>query len=237
MNNRLKPTILSSSAPGTDEALVSAAKSGNQRAFEVLVERHQQRMLAFARRYTRVREDAEDVVQQTFQKAFIHLDKFQGKSSFSTWLTRIAINESLMLLRHGRALREIPVEDPHVQGDAASPMEIPDASPDPETSYLRQERVQILSETLGNLRPGMRTAIELRELAELSTEETARRMGISVAAVKARLFHARKKLREKLSPLSEVQFHAYEKHYSRCHGAHFAKSPLQCVWPVRKTEC
>ncbi len=199
MNNRLKPTIFSSSAPGTDEALVSAAKNGNQRAFEVLVERHQQRMLAFARRYTRVREDAEDVVQQTFQKAFIHLDKFQGKSSFSTWLTRIAINESLMLLRHGRALREIPVEDPHVQSDAASAMEIPDASPDPETSYLRQERVQILSDTLGNLRPGMRTAIELRELAELSTEETARRMGISVAAVKARLFHARKKLQEKLS--------------------------------------
>ena len=199
MNNRSKPTILYSSDPEADEALVSAAKNGNQRAFEVLVERHQQRMLAFARRYTRVREDAEDVVQQTFQKAFIHLNKFQGKSSFSTWLTRIAINESLMLLRHGRALREIPVEDPHVQGDAASAMEIPDASPDPETSYLRQERVQILSETLGNLRPGMRTAIELRELAELSTEETARRMGISVAAVKARIFHARKKLQEKLS--------------------------------------
>jgi len=199
MNNRSKPTILYSSDPGTDEVLVSAAKNGNQRAFELLVERHQQRMLAFARRYTRVREDAEDVVQQTFQKAFIHLNKFQGKSSFSTWLTRIAINESLMLLRHGRALREIPVDDSHDQGGAASAMEIPDASPGPETSYLRRERVRILSETLGNLRPGLRLAIALRELAELSTEETARRMGISVGAVKTRLFHARRKLREKLS--------------------------------------
>ena len=199
MNNRSKETFLYSSDQGTDEALVSAAKNGNQRAFELLVKRHQQRVLAFARRYTRVREDAEDVVQQTFQKAFIHLNRFQGKSSFSTWLTRIAINESLMLLRHGRALREIPVEDPHDQGDAASAMEIPDASPDPETSYLRRERVQILSETLGNLRPGMREAIELRELAELSTAETARRMGVSVAAVKTRLFHARKKLRERLT--------------------------------------
>ena len=111
MNDRSKPTILYSSDPGTDEVLVSAAKDGNQRAFEVLVERHQQRMLAFARRYTRVREDAEDVVQQTFQKAFIHLNKFQGKSSFSTWLTRIAINEALMLMRRGRALREIPLDD------------------------------------------------------------------------------------------------------------------------------
>jgi RNA polymerase sigma-70 factor (ECF subfamily) len=199
MNNGSKPTILYSSDSGADAVLVSAAKNGNQRAFELLVERHQQRMLAFARRYTRVREDAEDIVQQTFQKAFIHLNKFQGKSSFSTWLTRIAINEALMLVRRGRALREIPVDDSRDQGGAASAMEIPDPSPDPETSYLRRERVQILSETLGNLRPGMRKAVELRELAELSTEETARRMGVSVAAVKARIFHARKKLQEKLS--------------------------------------
>jgi len=199
MNNRSKPTILYSSDPGTDEVLVSAAKNGNQRAFEVLVERHQQRMLAFARRYTRVREDAEDVVQQTFQKAFIHLNKFQGKSSFSTWLTRIAINESLMLLRRGRALREVSVDDhSEAEGNAAS-LEMPDSNPDPEASYLRRERAQILFQTLGNLRPGMRKAIELRELAELSTEETAQRMGVSVAAVKARIFHARKKLRGKLS--------------------------------------
>jgi RNA polymerase sigma-70 factor (ECF subfamily) len=156
-------------------------------------------MLAFARRYTRVREDAEDVVQQTFQKAFIHLNKFQGKSSFSTWLTRIAINEALMLMRRSHALREIPVNDSSDQGVASSAMEIPDASLDPEISYLRRERVQILSEALGDLRPGLRLAIALRELAELSTEETARRMGVSVAAVKARLFHARKKLRGKLS--------------------------------------
>ena len=199
MNNGSKPNILYSSDPGADEVLVSAAKNGNHRAFELLVERHQQRMLAFARRYTRVREDAEDVVQQTFQKAFIHLSQFQGKSSFSTWLTRIAINEALMLVRRSRALREIPVDDSNDHGVAASAMEIPDSSPDPEASYLRRERAQILSETLGNLRPGMRKAIELRELAELSTEETARRMDVSVASVKARLFHARKKLRERLS--------------------------------------
>ncbi len=199
MNNGSKPNILYSSDPGADEVLVSAAKNGNHRAFELLVERHQQRMLAFARRYTRVREDAEDVVQQTFQKAFIHLNKFQGKSSFSTWLTRIAINEALMLMRRSHALREIPADDSNAHGVAASAMEIPDASPDPETSYLRRERVQILSETLGNLRPGLRLAIALRELAELSTEETARRMGVSVGTVKARLFHARRKLRGKLS--------------------------------------
>src|SRR6266699_7235831 len=180
-------------------ALVVAAKSGDGHAFEILIERHQRRVLAVARRFTRIREDAEDIVQQSFQKAFVHLHKFQGKSSFSTWLTRIAINESLMLLRHGRALREVSVDDhSEAEGNAAS-LEMSDSSPDPETSYLRRERAQILSATIRNLRPGMRKAIELRELAELSTEETARRMGVSVAAVKGRLFHARKKLQEKLS--------------------------------------
>src|SRR5882724_3855899 len=186
---------------GQDEeaALVLAAKRGDGQAFEILIKRYQKRILAIARRFTRIREDAEDVVQQSFQKAFVHLHKFEGKSSFSTWLTRIAINESLMLLRHGRALREVSVDDhSEAEGNAAS-LEMSDSSPDPETSYLRRERAQILSATIRNLRPGMRKAIELRELAELSTEETARRMSVSVAAVKGRIFHARKKLQEKLT--------------------------------------
>src|SRR6266481_8550056 len=139
MNNGSKPTILYSSDPGADEVLVSAAKNGNHRAFEVLVERHQQRMLAFARRYTRVREDAEDVVQQTFQKAFIHLNKFQGKSSFSTWLTRIAINEGLMSLRRRRALHEVPADDSSGDNGTTPGLDLADESPDPEATYLQKE--------------------------------------------------------------------------------------------------
>jgi len=200
MNHNAEPTVACLTDPAPEQILVVAAKNGDEQAFETLFKRHRQKILRVVLRYAHVREDAEDIVQQSFQKAFVYLHKFEGKSSFSTWLTRIAINEALMLLRRGRALREIPVDDSHDQGGAAPAMEIPDASPDPETSYLRRERAQILSETLGNLRPGMRKAIELRELAELSTEETARRMGVSVAAVKGRLFHARKKLQEKLSP-------------------------------------
>jgi RNA polymerase sigma-70 factor (ECF subfamily) len=198
MNQNAEPTIAFLTDPRAEQMLVVSAKNGDEQAFETLFKRHRQKILRVVLRYARVREDAEDIVQQSFQKAFVYLHKFEGKSSFSTWLTRIAINEALMLLRRGRTLREIPVDDSYDQGGAGSAMEIPDASPDPETSYLRQERVQILSETLGNLRPGMREAIEFRELAELSTEETARRMGVSVAAVKGRLFHARKKLRERL---------------------------------------
>ena len=199
MNHDAEPTMAGLTDAAPEQILVVAAKNGDEEAMETLFKRHQQKLLRVVLRYTHVREDAEDIVQQSFQKAFAYLHKFEGKSSFSTWLTRIAINESLMLLRHGRALREIPVDDSHDQGGAESAMEIPDAGPDPEASYLRRERARILSETVGNLQPGMRRAIELRELAELSTEETARRMGVSVAAIKGRLFHARKKLQEKLS--------------------------------------
>lgn len=199
MNHNAQPAIACPTDPAAEQMLVVAAKNGDEQAFETLFKRHRQKILRVVLRYAHVLEDAEDIVQQSFQKAFVYLHKFEGKSSFSTWLTRIAINESLMLLRHDRALREIPVDDSHDQEGTASAMEIPDARPDPETSYLRRERAQILCETLGNLRPGLRLAIVLRELAELSTDETARHMGISVAAVKARLFHARNKLQEKLS--------------------------------------
>jgi RNA polymerase sigma-70 factor (ECF subfamily) len=199
MNHNAEPTTACLTNAAPEQMLVVAARNGDEQAFETLFKRHQQKILRVVLRYAHVREDAEDIVQQSFQKAFVYLHKFEGKSSFSTWLTRIAINESLMLLRHDRALREIPIDDPHDQLGAVSAMEIADTSPDPETNYLRRERAQILSETLGNLRPGMRKAIELREFAELSTEETARRMGVSVAAIKGRLFHGRKKLRKTLS--------------------------------------
>src|SRR6266851_5248507 len=88
-----------------DMTLVAAAKNENRQAFEILVERHARRVFFTARRMTRTREDAEDVVQQSLQKAFVHLDQFEGKSSFSTWLTRIAINEALILLRKTLDLR------------------------------------------------------------------------------------------------------------------------------------
>jgi RNA polymerase sigma-70 factor (ECF subfamily) len=99
------------SIPGNaDMALVAAAKNGNRKAFEILVERHEQRIFFVARRITRTREDAEDVVQQSFQKAFTHLRNFEGRSAFSTWLTRIAITEALMFLRRSRGLREVLIE-------------------------------------------------------------------------------------------------------------------------------
>ena len=178
--------------------LVLAAKHGCAQAFEILVVRHQQRVLNVARRFTRIREDAEDIVQQSFQKAFVHLHKFEGKSSFSTWITRIAINEALMLLRRGRGLREISIDDTNGDEETALHLHIADSRPGPESAFLQDERKRILSAALNELTPRTRKTVELRELDELSTEEAARAMGLSVAVVKGRLFHGRKKLHKVL---------------------------------------
>src|SRR6201998_2419731 len=161
MNQNGESTIPCLTDPAADQRLVVAAKNADEQAFETLSKRHRQKILRVVLRYAHVRENAEDIVQQSFQKAFVCLHKFEGKSSFSTWLTRIAINESLMLLRHGRALREVLVDDRGEAEEGAASVEMADSSPDPETSYLRRERVQILSETLGDFGPGKRQAIGL----------------------------------------------------------------------------
>jgi RNA polymerase sigma-70 factor (ECF subfamily) len=191
-------TIASFSDLAPEESLVSAAKSGNQRAFEILIGRHRQRILALAMRYTRVREDAEDVVQQSFQKAFVYLNRFNGESRFSTWLSRIAINEALMLLRKKRASREVPIEESTTKDDTALTLDLADSDPSPEDNCLHEEQMRILSAAVSRLNPRTRRAIELRELGGLSTEETARILGLTVGAVKGRLFHARRKLRKSL---------------------------------------
>jgi RNA polymerase sigma-70 factor (ECF subfamily) len=191
-------TSIDNPARKEDMTLVTAAKNGNRQAFDVLVARHERRIFFAARRMTRTREDAEDVVQQSFQKAFVHLNSFVGRSSFSTWLTRIAINEALMLLRRSRGLREVPMDDSNTNEEAANALKIPDSSPNPEAIYSHQEWGRMLSLAMNELPPGTRKAIQLRELDERSTEETARIMGISVSALKGRMFHGRRKLRERL---------------------------------------
>src|SRR6266446_1005331 len=193
-----KRDVTSSSDAAADEELVAAAKNGDELAFESLAKRHQRRIFALAFRYTRVREDAEDIVQETFRKAFVHFQKFEGKSSFSTWLTRIAINEALMSLRRGRGLREVSINDLSGNEETALGLEMPDTRAGPETTFLQGERNQILYEAMDKLTPRTRTAIELRELGELSTKEAARVMGLSVGGVKARVFHGRRKLRRLL---------------------------------------
>jgi len=218
VSDKAEPTIACLSDPAAERTLVVAAKNGDEQAFEALFERHQQKVLRIVLRYTRVREDAEDIVQQSFHKAFMHLCRFEGRSSFSTWLTRIAINEALMFLRSMGAVREVSMDDAGDAEGSATSLEIPDSRQDPEASYLQRERAGVLLSALKDLRPPMRRAFELRELAEFSTKQTAEQMGLSVGAVKARLFHGRKKLRERLQRYMASP-RAFEKGSSRHGGA------------------
>jgi RNA polymerase sigma-70 factor, ECF subfamily len=198
MKYKPEATIACMSDPAGERALVVAAKNGDEQAFETLFKRYQRKTLSVVLRYTRVVEDAEDIVQQSFYKAFMHLCQFQGESSFSTWLTRIAINEALMFLRHVRLTREVSIDG--IRDAEGSPviLEKPDSNPNPESSCSQREEVQILSEAVRNLRPGLRTAIVLRELRELSTSETACRMGLPAGTVKARIFRGKRQLRQNL---------------------------------------
>jgi RNA polymerase sigma-70 factor (ECF subfamily) len=201
-----------------DRILVAAAQNGCHEAFEILVHRHQQRILGSAIRLTRNRADAEDIVQQSFQKAFMHLSQFQGNSSFSTWLTRIAINEALMWLRKKGSAVEVPIEHSSDENGATLTLDFPYSGPSPEDSCFRQEQKQILSEALNELTPRVRKAIELRELEELSTREAARMVGVSVPVMKARVFHGRRKLQQ-----------ALERWMSRSANFRAARSKATCL--------
>jgi RNA polymerase sigma-70 factor (ECF subfamily) len=173
---------------------VAATKRGDAQAFEELVLRHRQKVVAVAQRITNSREDAEDVTQESFHKAFLHLNAFQEKSRFSTWLTRIAMNEAFMLLRRRRGIVEVLPENPD-DGMRSNWEAFADRSPNPEESYLRRERTEFLTEAINRLGPKVRTTMLLRDIEERSAEETARILGTSIAAVKARVFQGRRKLR------------------------------------------
>jgi RNA polymerase sigma-70 factor (ECF subfamily) len=179
-------------------AFLAAAKRGDSAAFETLCKQSASTVFHVARRMMRNNEDAEDVVQESFQQAFVHFKSFNGDSRFSTWLSRIAINAALMKLRKKRRLWDVSLDESAETEEPSSRIEVEDQGPNPEQLYAQKERQRILSEAMNELTPGMRKAIELRELDERSTEETARIMGISASAVKARVFHGRRILRERL---------------------------------------
>lgn len=190
----------------SDTALVAAAKCGDAQAFEDLVFRHERRVFAVAQRITNNREDAEDVVQESFHKVFRHLNDFQEKSRFSTWLTRIAMNEAFMLLRRRRGFLEVLPESTD-DGVAASEAFV-DQSPSPEESCGRRERRELLTEAINRLGPKIRSTIQLRDIEERSAEETAQILGTSIGAVKARLFQGRRKLRRTVNPALLWGIHA-----------------------------
>jgi RNA polymerase sigma-70 factor (ECF subfamily) len=183
----------------SDGMLVSAAKRGDPQAFEGLFCRHQRRILAVAQRIMNNREDAEEVLQETFHKVFLHLNKFEEKSRFSTWLTRIAMNEAFMLLRRRRGVFEDLPESTD-EGVKSISETFVDGRPNPEESCSRREHTELLTEAINRLGPRVRRAILLRDIEEKSIAETAQILGTTRSAVKARVFQGRRKLRATINP-------------------------------------
>ena len=185
---------------GFDEsALVAQAKAGDQSAFSELVRRYERKIYRLAKNITRNDEDAEDVLQDAFLKAYTHLDNFKGDSKFYTWIVRIAVNEALMRLRKRKNDRTVPLDEPVDLGEETVTREIAVWEDNPEQQYSQEEWRRILDEAIETLKPDFRTVFVLRDIEELSTEETAETLGISVPAVKSRLLRARLALREKLT--------------------------------------
>jgi RNA polymerase sigma-70 factor, ECF subfamily len=179
-------------------ALVQAAKRGDDSAFEELVRRYDRNVFRIAQHITQNREDAEDVVQEAFLKAYGNLEQFQEQSKFYTWLVRIAVNEALMKLRRRKPERTVSLDEDIKTEDDSLPREIADWSPNPEQQYTQAELREILSKTIQGLPPGFRTVFVLRDVEGLSTEETAAALELSVPAVKSRLLRARLQLRDRL---------------------------------------
>ena len=184
----------------SEAALVSMAKLGDSDAFVELSKLHSNRILRTIYQITRNWHDAEDVLQDAMLRAFSHVKDFQEKSSFSTWLTRIAINSALMMLRKKRGCHEIPFEVSDDSGDSYERLEVKSPAENPESRLARKEREELLRDAILRLPQVLREVVELRQARGYSTREIARALGISVPAVKSRLSRARLTLRTTLLP-------------------------------------
>jgi RNA polymerase sigma-70 factor (ECF subfamily) len=179
--------------------LVEAARGGDAEAFTTLVNQYDRNIYRLALNITGNPEDAEDVLQEAFLKAYANLSKFQGSSRFYTWLVRIAVNEALMKLRKRKSDKSVSLDEGIDTGEEVVVREIAVWDGDPEQQYSHEELRTILDEAVAGLRPAFRSVFVLRDIEELSTEETANILDLSVPAVKSRLLRARLQLREKLT--------------------------------------
>jgi len=195
----VQPRPLPSRVVQDDEStLVASAKAGDISAFETLVGRYERKIFRLTQNITQNREDAEDAMQEAFLKAYEHLGDFEGNSRFYTWLVRIAVNQALMKLRKRRP-NVVSLDEEIETGEDSIPREVEDWGPSPEKRFEQTELSGILSKVVSDLDPSFRIVFQLRDIEELSTEETAEALGLSVPAVKSRLLRARLKLRQGLN--------------------------------------
>ena len=175
----------------SDEDLLSSARLGEQSAFIELVARSTPMLLRVLTRIMRNSEDAEDALQETLMKAFTHLKSFDGRSSFSTWLTRVAINNAFMILRKRRKLPQVSI-DAGLENDDVAGMQYADRTPNPEYLCLEKERRRLLKDAIRQLSPALRKCIQIRHARDGSVKEIAARTGVSISAAKSRLLRARR---------------------------------------------
>jgi len=189
-----------SSLAGIDEfQLVEQARKRDATAFNELVRRYEGKIFRLAQHVTQNREDAEDVLQETFLKAYEHLDQFKGDSKFYTWIVRIAVNQALMKLRRRKTDKSVSLDETIDTGEDTVTREVAAWDENPEQRFSREELGGILDSAIEGLEPLYRSVFVLRDIEELSTEETAEALGLSIPAVKSRLLRARLQLREKLT--------------------------------------
>jgi RNA polymerase sigma-70 factor (ECF subfamily) len=178
--------------------LVSAARAGSREAFDLLMSFYYQSALRQALGILQQREDAEDALQEAMLKAFRNLHRFQGNSSFYTWLFRITTNEALMKVRKRKGERQVALDEPLESEDGYVRKEIEDSSDDPEVSYEKSETSRRIQDALAKLSPRLRGAFWLRHVEGLSVKETAERLGLSTNGVKSRVSRARLRLERRL---------------------------------------
>ncbi len=182
----------------SEQTLVAQAKRGHKKALDSLYERCAPKIIRVLYRITKNREDAEDALQDSFLAEMRHLNDFDGRSTFATWLTRITINSALMNRRKNRREREVSMNEIDDSGRDWLLNQVTDHAPNPEQAYARREEKGMLNQAIRRLRPRIPAAVKYSQLQELSMNETAKVLGISVAATKGRLFHARTALRKSL---------------------------------------
>jgi len=182
-----------------ESQLVAQSRDGDTTAFNELVRRYERKIFRLAQHITQNREDAEDVLQETFLKAYEHLDQFKGDAKFYTWIVRIAVNQALMKLRRRKTDKSVSIDETIDTGEDTVTREIAAWDEDPEQRFSREELGGILDTAVDSLEPLYRSVFVLRDIEELSTEETAEALGLSIPAVKSRLLRARLQLREKLT--------------------------------------
>jgi RNA polymerase sigma-70 factor (ECF subfamily) len=188
----------------SDALLVTSAKNGEHLAYVELCRRHREMVFRVALKITRNRDDAEDVLQDSWMRALTHIGSFDGRSTFSTWVTRIAINSALMILRKRRTRKESSLDDPIDPGDCRV-TEIREPSRNPEERCLETERLRLVRQAIKRLPSKLRTAIEIRQSQDGPVTELAMLAGVSLPTMKSRLVTARLRLRESLSKVLKVR--------------------------------